>query len=108
MSTRRDCQRWTRRTENSSDGNNNAPLLRSLPQPPLLSLTSLDGRPLHRRPLALEDQLDILRHGFVPAKRPAPLPAIRMMMTTTTTMTTIASDGAGIVGRHRCWGGHQQ
>ena len=31
-------------------------------------------------PLALEDQL-VLRHGFVPADRPAPLPTMRTRMT---------------------------
>jgi hypothetical protein len=34
-----------------------------------------------RRPLALEDQL-VLRHGFVPADRPAP-PPVTMTKTTT-------------------------
>jgi hypothetical protein len=49
-----------------------------------------------QRPLALEDQL-VLPHGFVPADRPAPPPA----MTTTTRMTASRSKSDKGAGRRQ-------
>jgi len=85
--------------ESFSDGDDNVRLLRAPLRPPLPSpSSSLDGRRQQRRPLALEDQLEILHHNFAPTNRPAPLP-----VTMTTTMNV--SDGAGVVDRCRCLGG---
>ena len=47
-----------------------------------------------RWPLALEDQL-VLRHGFVPTDRPAPLPATKTTTTTTTALGPKSNKGAG-------------
>ena len=92
---RRDPQRQTGRASATATTTSASSALRPpLPSPSL----SLDGRRQQRRPLALEDQLEILHHNFAAANRPAPLP-----VTMTTTMT--ASDGAGVVDRCRCLGG---
>jgi hypothetical protein len=47
-----------------------------------------------RRPLALEDQL-VLRHGFVPTDRPAPLPTTKTITTTTTALGPKSNKVAG-------------
>jgi hypothetical protein len=76
--------------ESSSDSNDN---VRLLYDPPAAAVVIAN-----RRPLALEDQLEILRHNFGPTNRPAPPLA-------TTTMTMTVSDGTDVVGCCRCWGG---
>ncbi|KAL3817106.1 hypothetical protein ACHAXA_009937 [Cyclostephanos tholiformis] len=56
-----------------------------------------------RRTLSAEEQLDILRLGFVPVERH--MPSSPPASTTTTTTTTTEAAGGGVVGRHRGrWG----